>query len=132
MLHDLSDFPLVRLSGRGLPEGYGPQWVAEMDALVDRGEPFALVFLDAAENEPHEDRKLRTLWLKRNKARFAAICRGIVASEPDAARRLVMRAQAAGLALAFGMTLAIVPDRQAAERRALELLAGAAPTTDDR
>ena len=33
-VHDVADFPLVRLMPEGLPEGYAVQWEAEMEALI--------------------------------------------------------------------------------------------------
>lgn len=126
-LHDTTDFPIVRLRGRGLPEGYAAQWAAEMDALLAHGEPFVLLFLDTVENEAHEDQKRRTVWLKQNKKALAATCRGIVSIEPDRATRLVNRAQGAALALAFGLKLKIVADAAAADTLAHRLLAGEDP-----
>ncbi|WP_026869235.1 hypothetical protein [Inquilinus limosus] len=130
-LHDLADFPIVRLSGRGLPRGYGPQWAAEMEALLRQDTPFVLVFLDTVEDEAQEDRKLRMLWLKQHKKPLATRCRGIVSIEPDKAMRLLKRTQGAALALAFGLTLKIVPGREEAERMARSLLAGAVPADDE-
>jgi hypothetical protein len=130
-LHDVSDFPVVRLSGRGLLKGYAAQWVAEMDVLLDKGSPFALLFLNTVENEHHEDQKQRVVWLKKNKKRLAALCRGIVSIEPDKPMRLLKRAQGAALALAFGLTLKIVPDRDEAERLARRLVAGEAVADDN-
>jgi hypothetical protein len=130
-LHDVSDFPLVRISGRGLPAGYATQWAAEMDRLLARGEPFALVFLDNTEHDSHDDQKLRTLWLKQNKTRLAKLCRGIVGIEPDRAKRLVKRAQGAALAMAFGLTMKIVATRAEAETVARRLLAGETAAVPD-
>lgn len=130
-LHDTTDFPVVRLSGRGLPAGYGPQWAAEMDALVARGTPFVLVFLDTVENEAHDDRKRRTVWLKKNRKALAATCRGMVSIEPNAATRMAKRAQGAALAVALGVRLKLAADRAEAEALARRLLAGEDPPDAD-
>ena len=126
---DISAFPIVTIQGSRLPSGYAPQWIAEMDLLVGQPEPFAFVFLDSVENPTHEDQKAQTLWLKRNKARLAAVCRGAVSVEADLAKRLLKRAQALAITAAFGLRFAVASDRQEAERRARKLLAG--ETVDD-
>jgi hypothetical protein len=130
-LHDASAFPIVRLQSQGLPAGYTRTWVAEMEALLRRGTPFALVFLDAIENEAHEDRKTRIQWLKANKAALAALCRGLISVEPNRARRLARRAQAAVVSKAFGLRVAVTADGQEAEDLARCLLAGEAPPQTD-
>lgn len=122
-LHDVSAFPIVRLRSQGLPAGYTRTWVAELEALLRHGIPFALVFLDVIENEAHEDRKTRMQWLKANKAALAALCRGIISVEPNTARRLARRAQAAVVSKAFGFRLAVTTDIQEAEQLARGLLA---------
>jgi len=129
--HDTSDYPIVRLSGRGLPDGHGPQWAAEMDALIARKRPFVLIFLDTLENEAHEDKKVRTVWIKKNRKDLASLCRGFVSIEPDKATRILKRAQGAAMAAAFGLRLKFMANLEKAEALAKRLLAGEnAPDTD--
>lgn len=128
--YDVSRFPLVSIEGRRLPAGYAPQWIAEMDALVARGKPFAFVLLDSVEHPTHADQKAQTQWFKRNKKALAAVCRGAVAVEPDRAKRLLKRAQALAITAAFGLRFSIAADREEAERRARLLLAGEMPVDD--
>lgn len=123
-LYDVADFPLVRIDGASLPDGYSAQWIAEMEALLARGEPFTFVFLSSNDNPTHEDQKAQTLWLKRNKKPLAALCRGAVAIESDGAKRLLKRAQALVITTAFGLRFSVMPDRAGAETRAREFLAG--------
>jgi methyltransferase (TIGR00027 family) len=122
--YDVSSFPIVRIDGARLPAGYSKKWVAEMEALLARGDPFAFVFLSSAEHPAHEDQKRQTQWLKRNKKPLAQLCRGAVAIEPDGAKRLLKRAQALVITTAFGLRFSVVPDRSQAEARAREFLAG--------
>jgi hypothetical protein len=129
--YDVSRFPLVSIEGSRLPAGYAPQWIAEMDALVARGEPFAFVLIDGVENPTHADQKAQTQWFRRNEKALAAICRGVVAVEPDRAKRLLKRAQALAITAAFGLKFSIAPDREEAERRARLLLAGGTPIDDE-
>ena len=129
--HDTSDYPIVCLSGRELPAGTGPQWAAEMDALIARKRPFVLVFLDEQEHETHEDKKVRTVWIKKNRRDLASLCRGFVLIEPDRATRVLKRAQGAVMAAAFGLRLKFTADLEEAEQLAKQLLAGEdAPDAD--
>lgn len=131
MFHDVSDFPVVRLSGRGLPDGHGTQWAAEMDSLLAKKQPFVLIFLDTLEKEEHDDKKVRAVWIKRNKKDLAALCRGFISIEPDKATRLLKRAQGVAMAAAFGLRLKFTADVAEAEALARRLLAGEnAPDTD--
>ncbi|MCJ2188838.1 hypothetical protein [Novosphingobium beihaiensis] len=129
--HDVSDFPLVRLSGRGLPVGHGAQLTSELSALLAQGRPFALIFLDTAENPDHADRKALMQWLKRNKKELAVRCRGIVSVEPKRVIRIAKRAQAAAMMAAFGINMKFAADRPGAEALALGLLAGESPPDAD-
>lgn len=129
--HDTSDYPIVCLSGRGLPDGHGPQWAAEMDALIARRRPFVLIFLDTLENEAHEDKKVRTVWIKKNRKDLASLCRGFISIEPDKAVRILKRAQGAAIAAAFGLRMKFCTDVAEAGALAKRLLAGEdAPDTD--
>jgi hypothetical protein len=130
-LHDMSNFPLVCVRMQALPTGYARTWTAEMDALLQRGQPFALIFLDAREEENHEDRKTRIQWLKANKAALASLCRGFVAVEPSSMKRLAKRAQGAILGKTFGLRFLVARDAQEAEDLARRLLAGEAPLAAD-
>lgn len=131
-LHDTSNFPVVRIRMQDLPSGYAQTWTAEMEALLQQGQPFALVFLDAREEESHEDRKLRIQWLKAHKTPLAALCRGFVGVEPNAMKRLARRAQGAVLGKTFGLRFLVARDAQEAEDFAHRLLAGEAPLDADK
>ena len=128
--YDVSRFPIVTIEGSRLPSGYAPQWIAEMETLVARGEPFVFILLDSVEEPTHADQKAQTRWFKQNKKALAAVCRGVVGVEPDRARRLLKRAQALAVSAAFGLRFSIAPDRAEAERRARQLMAGEAPVDD--
>jgi hypothetical protein len=125
-LHDMSNFPLVRVRMQDLPNGYARIWTAEMNALLQQGQPFALVFLDAREEESHDDRKTRIQWLKANKTPLAALCRGFVGVEPNALKRLARRAQGAVLGKTFGLRFLVARDAEEGEDLARRLLAGEA------
>ncbi|MFT3815571.1 MAG: hypothetical protein QM740_19745 [Acidovorax sp.] len=122
--YDVSEFPVVSIRGSSLPAGYAPQWIAEMEALVENGQPFVFVFIDSAEHPEHEDQKAQMQWLKANKRRLAQVCRGIAVVEPDRAKRILKRAQALGLSAAFGLRMSVAPDLVQARARADGILAG--------
>ncbi|MGE3149762.1 MAG: hypothetical protein AB7K04_11910 [Pseudorhodoplanes sp.] len=132
-LHDVSRFPVVVLHGRGLPAGYAPTWASEMEALLSQDLPFVMIFPDSVEDEDHEDhedQKLRTIFLKSNKARLAAKCQGIFGVEPNKTKRLLKRVQGAAIAAAFGLKFRVVATVEEAERLASLALAGN-PMPDD-
>ncbi|WOD30017.1 GntR family transcriptional regulator [Alloalcanivorax xenomutans] len=116
-IHDISAFPVVRFFPESLPEGYALRWEEEMDALIAQPEPF-VVLLGNAEvaEETHQDRKRRTLWLKRNRDALARACKGMVGVQPNAAKRLVMQTQSAALAGLFNVPLRVVASVEEAER----------------
>lgn len=127
-LHDVSNFPLVRIRMQDLPTRYAQAWTEEMEALLQKGQPFALVFLDAREAEDHEDRKTRIQWSKAHKATLATLCRGCVGVEPNVMKRVAKRAQGAVLGKTFGLRFLVARDAEEAEDLARRLLSdGALP-----
>ncbi|VCU69148.1 hypothetical protein PIGHUM_01208 [Pigmentiphaga humi] len=122
--YDISAFPIVSIRGSRLPAGYAPQWIVEMEALVANAQPFVFIFIDSAEHPEHEDQKAQVQWLKANKKTLAQVCKGIVAVEPDRARRVLKRAQALALSAAFGLRMSVAPDLGEARVRAQRLLEG--------
>lgn len=122
IVHDLHAFPLVWSRSRAIEPGYAPQWAREMDALLEKAQPFVIVFEEGQPEESHEDRKTRGLWLKRNKALLGTICRAVIAIEPDAVRRIALKAQSALASRAFSVAMEVVASREDAEALARELL----------
>ncbi|WP_246172988.1 GntR family transcriptional regulator [Nitrospirillum amazonense] len=123
-IHDLTDFPLVRLRPAAAVPGYAAAWCGEMHGLLATEKQFVLIYPPAAQQEDHEDRKLRGLWLKQNKEALAALCLGLIIVEPDSNRRIALEAQMAGTARAFGTPQATVESVAEAEALARRLLAG--------
>ncbi len=122
-VHDVSAFPVVRPRNAGMTEGYAPQWVSEMEALLARGEPYVLVLEGVRVDEAHEDRKQRGLWLKKNKQALRKVCKALISVEPDALKRAAFRLQAAGAVRAFGIPMDVVAsaaEAMACVRRRLE------------
>jgi hypothetical protein len=122
VLHDMSDFPIVRSRNDAIVPGYAQQWAREMDALLAADVPFVIVFGEGMADEQQEDRKVRAVWLKKNRSRLATLCRAVVAIEPDTVKCMALKAQAVIATKAFGVPMDIVPSRAEAEVRARGLL----------
>lgn len=118
LVHDVSDFPIVWSRNAAIVPGYAPQWVREMDGLLTRGLPFVVVFDEGITEEDHEDRKVRALWLKKNKGLLVSLCRSVFVIEPNAIKRAALMAQALVASKAFGVSMDIVASRQEAETAA--------------
>jgi hypothetical protein len=122
VLHDVSEFPIVRFDTSRARPGYAPRWIAEMEAVLARGEPFVLVAGGVVEDGPG-DRKARSLFLKSHRAELARWCRAIVGIEPNPIARAARKAQAAVLARAFGIEMTFVATAEEATTTARERLA---------
>jgi hypothetical protein len=123
VVHDVSCFPLVRARIDQQQVGYAPQWIDEMDLLVALGRPFVLLFESGRpEEEAHEDRRQRGLWLKKNKQALQEVCRALVSVEPDALKRTALKAQALMAVKAFGIPMDVVASTGEAEHCARERL----------
>lgn len=125
-IHDVSDFPIVRFRPETAVDGYAPLWENDMDALLRHGEPFVLLFERERGDEAHADRKRRGLWLKHNKVALAAICRGLVCVEADAAERARLQAMAAGAMKAFVILQEVTATRDEADALMVWLLGSGA------
>lgn len=123
VVHDVTGFPVIFWSGKTEQSGYAPQWIVEMDALMEHGLPFVLIVSDHPEDEAHEDRKLRGHWLKKNKLTLALLCRSIIGIEPDAIKRAAMKVQSAMATKAFGIQADVVATIGEAHALAQRLLA---------
>ncbi|TWB22718.1 hypothetical protein FBZ89_103345 [Nitrospirillum amazonense] len=123
-IHDVSRFPVVTTRPGAARPGYAPQWEREMDALLRRGLPFVILMPDPPQGEEaHEDRRLRGMWLKRNRDTLAALCRAVITVEPDAVRRAAFKVQAAIAVKAFGVAMEVAATGEEAANLATALLA---------
>lgn len=123
-IHDVRAFPIVRLFPESLPAGYSLLWEEEMDALLGQPTPFVILMGNTeVAVEAHEDRKRRTLWLKRNRDGLEQRCKGLVGVQPNAVKRLVMQTHSATLSALFKVPLRIVASDEEAETLGRALLA---------
>ncbi|SAH96309.1 Uncharacterised protein [Bordetella ansorpii] len=102
-VHAVDTYPVIRFLPEAAVPGYAARWVQDMDALLARGEPFAVIYPESSFDETHEDRKIRGQWLKQYRDALAALCRALVTIEPDEQRREALQAQLDGLSRAFGV-----------------------------
>ncbi|WP_296223994.1 hypothetical protein [Ralstonia sp. UBA689] len=125
-IYDVSAWPIVMLRSGAQAPGYAAQWVREMNALLARNEPFVMLHGVQGEDEAHEDRRVRAVWLRENKSALAAQCRVLVHVEPDPERRRAVRAQAAIAVQAFKVPMEVVASFEEALAAAQRALAGRA------
>lgn len=122
--HEVTDFPVVRIAGRGLPHGYAQQWAAEMNTLLAQRTPFVLIFLNTVQDQIHDDRKGMMMWLRKNKAELKRLCPVMISIEPDPVIRLAKRTQGLVLSGALGLRFVVVAERGQAEALAQRALGG--------
>jgi NADPH-dependent ferric siderophore reductase len=108
LIHDIAAFPFVWLRHDAMHARNPAQWQIEMDDLLERGEPFVIIFEAGEHDETHEDRKTRALWLKRNKQALVGVCLAVIAIEPDTVIRVLREAQSVMAAKAFGIAAKVV------------------------
>ncbi|EDS7589098.1 hypothetical protein AAQ05_004512 [Salmonella enterica subsp. diarizonae] len=103
---DASKFPVVCIYGADLVPGDGASIIGDFEQLIRYAKPFVLIIEDGASSSrrQQEEGKARMLWLKENKTRMAAVCKGIVFVTPDSHRLPLVEKQAAGLQSVLGIT----------------------------
>jgi hypothetical protein len=121
-IHDVSLWPIVRQSAGSVQPGYSKQWEREMDALLAIAMPFVVIMEGDEHAEEHDDRKVRGIWLKKNKAALAAICKAVIGIEASAIKRAAMQVQMSLATKAFGMRMEIVASRNEALELAERIL----------
>ena len=128
-----SAFPLVHATARERQFGVAPQWQREMEMLIDRNEPFVILYpphhhgdMDDLEGEERQQAQLelkqRTLWLKQNRGALGRVCMGLIAIEPDTVRRALEQAKAVMLEKVFGVPLKVSGSPKDAEALGNRLL----------
>lgn len=100
---DISQFPAVVCRCENLYPGYGSQWQAELEALIETAQPFYLLFAPGDFSEEAADTRLRAIWLKANKSVLAKVCKSILSIEPDEEKRGQLQTQNEGMEKAFGI-----------------------------
>lgn len=126
-LFDISEWPIVyaRFPELGLPDRLA-RTMASLDAVADQAQRFVICWIPAShhhEDEPHEDERQSTMWLKRRKGDLRQHCAGYVyiTTDPELRELLSGRFVQVEKLLPFPKLLAV--DRDEARRKALGLLA---------
>lgn len=124
-----SDFPLVWMSLTQEPGHDHQKDFDELEANLQRGEPFVLL-TDTAPADDHEhspeDRKRTALWMKKHKVELRKLVLAMIFVEPNAAKRLGLKAFAVPFSKFWGYPLHLASSREVAVEMARELLAIAA------
>ncbi|NLR97895.1 hypothetical protein HGP17_13835 [Rhizobium sp. P38BS-XIX] len=121
-VHDVSLWPIVRQSAQSVHPGYATQWAHEMDSLLSISMPFVVIMEGDQPAEDHEDRKARGIWLKKNKAALASVCRAVIGVEPSALKRAAIQVQMSLATKAFGTRMEMVSSEQEALALATRIL----------
>lgn len=129
---DATQFPLVYLTAPQ-PDSSPGEAEAAFEALLDRGERFVVVTerppgeeheheRELAHETPHEARKQRALFFKRNKARMKVLCAGMVVIAGERPISLAARVAAQTLGKFLGFRCAFVRDAHEAQAQAERFL----------
>lgn len=95
-----------------------------MDALLAISMPFVIIMEGDEHAEEHKDRKARGIWLKKNKAALATVCKAVIGIEASAIKRGAMQLQMSLATKAFGIKMEIVASREEALHLAERILKG--------
>ncbi|WP_244164219.1 hypothetical protein [Caballeronia sordidicola] len=120
-MHDASRFPLVRLRTRAVQPGYAFAWGAEMQRLLALKAPFVIVAHYSAD-EPADDLRVRSAWLRSNRVALAAYCRGLIVIEPRIEARASTREAVRGMCEGSGVRMVVVSGMRVANELAPVLL----------
>jgi hypothetical protein len=124
VLHDLSRFPIVTFQPELAQGGYASVWANELETLMDRGEAFVIVAPVSSRPESKADWRDRDAWLKNNRQRLSAYCRGLISIEPDTVRRAELRSLVVDLESEYGVFQHVVASDAIAQHVASQLLTG--------
>ena len=124
---DSSDLPFVAVNSFPATAQENAQWMADMEALINAGENFVLVYAPMPpmeeQKEDVEARKAVILWLKQNKDLFSKFCKGMVmtCSEGLADKPFLEQMQAP-ISKVYGVPIEIGDTAKDARAKALALV----------
>ncbi|MCF5167264.1 hypothetical protein CCL09_06685 [Pseudomonas congelans] len=120
-----SNFPFVWMSFTQEPGHDHEKDFAELEANLQRGEPFVLLTdtVPAEEHEHSPEEKKRTaLWMKKHKVELRKLVLAMIMIESNSAKRLGFKAFAVVFAKFWGYPLFLTASREQAMEMARELL----------
>lgn len=121
-LHTVDRFPIVYFKPEHAQGGFAGVWIKEMEFLLARREPFAIISPPSTRSEHRSDLRERSLWMTANRDRLAKLCRGVISVEPDGTQRAKVADAIAAYGITFGVHQLIVDDMAGAEHLAISLL----------
>jgi hypothetical protein len=127
-MHDTSRFPLVRLRRLAVQPGYAFAWRVEMQRLLSLNVPFVLVS-DHHADETADDTRLRSAWLRSQRAALGLYCRGLIVIEPRIEARATTREAVRNATQGSGMRTVVVSSMRVAGELAPVLLKHSASET---
>lgn len=125
-MHDASRFPLVRLRRRSVQPGYAFAWGAEMQRLLALKAPFVIV-AEYCVDEPADDLRLRSAWLRSNRTVLTMYCRGLIVVEPRIEARASTRESVREMCKGSDLRMVVVSGMRVANELAPVLLKHSGP-----
>lgn len=135
MSMDSSNFPLIWMRLAHASGTNFRQEFEEFEANLRRGEVFVLLTYSAAagdQEHSQEEKKYTTLWMKKHKAELRKLVLAMIVVEPNAAKRIGLKAFAVIFAKFWGYPMRLASSRQEALETASELLSGKSKPADER
>lgn len=126
---DVSRFPIVRFSTMPGDVAATETWISELEQLLQRDEPFALVYppLPQPMPEPSPDqaaaRRTFVLWFKRNREAFRARCRALIMTAAEQQELPLYEAMLPALNAMYQVPVELACGDDAADQHALSHLA---------
>jgi hypothetical protein len=97
--------------------------ISDFEILLSAGHMFVLSMASGRNTgQSHDDQKRWVLWLKENRDRMAASCRGVVSVVDAASDLALQQKQAAGIEAMIGIPVKLATNAEEADRIAAELL----------
>ena len=120
---DGTKFPIVSVERSRLVASGIEAMISDFEALLRTERPFVLLMAGDRDAEPsHDDQKRWVLWLKENRDRMAAVCRGVVSGKDTSSDLALQEKQAAGMQTMLGIPVRLANDAEEADRLAADLL----------
>lgn len=126
-LADVSEWPVahIRFPELDEPDRVG-RVLGALDALLAQRQPFAVIWSMAShdhDDEPHEDEKRATIWIRQRKGDLRAFCKGYVYVAPTQELHDLLAGRFRTVQKLYGFPLLLADDREDARRQAQALLA---------
>ncbi len=120
---DCTKLPIVTLDRSKLALHGIEAMISDFEFLLRSGQAFVLSMAsERGTDQPHDDQKRWVLWLKANRDRMVASCRGIVSVMDAVSDPALQQKQAAGMQAMLGIPVKLAENVEEADQIAAELL----------